>query len=190
VKVLVACERSGIVREAFRALGHDARSCDLVRADDGSQFHIVGDALQVARSDDWDLVIAHPPCTRLCLAGVRWLHERHLWGDLTNAARFFRAFLDLPAARIAVENPVMHGHALRIVGRRADQFVQPWMFGHGETKRTGFWLKGLPLLKPTRIVHGRKQRIWRMPPDEHRARIRSLTYSGIARAMASQWGRS
>lgn len=178
MKVLVACEFSGVVRRAFRDRGHEAWSCDLRPAEDGSPFHIRGDALPLL-SKRWDLLIAHPPCTRLCNSGVRWLSE---------AAAFFRQFLTADVERIAVENPIPHKYALEQIGRRYDQTVQPWQFGCGETKATCLWLKGLPKLKPTNIVCGREGRVWKMPPGPERERERSRTYEGIAAAMAEQWG--
>src|SRR4051812_18302951 len=152
MRVLVACEFSATVRDAFRAVGHDAWSVDLLPTEGDPMFHFQADALEVARGSRWDMVIAHPTCTRLTRAGVRWLHERDLWDDMREAALFFRAFLELDCPRIAVENPVMHRYAVEVVGRRQDQVVQPWMFGHLESKGTGLWLKGLPLLTPTNDV--------------------------------------
>lgn len=187
MKVLVACESSGVVRQAFRDRGHDAWSCDLLPADDGSRFHIRADAANVAR-DGWDLLIAHPPCTRLANSGVRWLAERNLWAEMEEGARFFRQFLDAPVLRIAIENPIPHKYALRKIGRAYDQIVQPWMFGHGETKATCLWLRNLPPLQPTDIVPGREQRLHRLSPSPDRWKERSRTYEGIAAAMAEQWG--
>ena len=189
LRVLVACEFSGIVRRAFAARGHDAWSCDLLPSEDRSNKHIVGDARDLLK-DGWDLLIAHPPCTRLCNSGVRWLAERDLWSDLDEAAELFSAFWNAPIERIAVENPVMHGHAKSRIRNYAPpaQSVQPWQFGHGETKRTCLWLKGLPLLVPTKIVSGREARVHRMPPGPNRWRERSRFFSGIADAMAEQWG--
>lgn len=186
LNVLVGCESSGTVREAFRALGHDAWSCDLLPADDGSQFHIQDDVRNVI-GKRWDIGIFHPPCTRLCNSGVRWLHERDLWADLYKAADLFKACLNAPIPHVAVENPTMHKHALERVGAEASQAIQPWQFGHGETKRTCLWLRNLPPLIPTEIVEGREQRMWRLPPSEDRWKQRSKTYDGIARAMAVQW---
>jgi len=190
VRVLVACEFSGTVRRAFAARGHDAWSCDLLPAEDRSNRHIVGDARDLL-GDGWDLLmVAHPPCTRLCNSGVRWLAERDLWSDLDEAAELFSAFWNSPIARIAVENPVMHRHAKARIVNYAEpaQSVQPWQFGHGETKRTCLWLKNLPKLKPTNIVSGREQRVHRMPPGPDRRKERSRFFSGIAEAMADQWG--
>lgn len=184
--VLVACERSGRVRDAFLERGYDAISADIEDTDVPGP-HYKGDVTQLLR-EPWDMVIAFPPCTRLCLSGVRWLRERDLWADMRAGAEFFLACLDANAPRVAVENPTMHGHARRIVGRGPDFAVQPWMFGHGETKRTCFWTKGLDSLLPTEVVMGRKPRIHRMAPGAQRSRERSATFPGIARAMAEQWG--
>lgn len=145
MKVLVACEYSGRTREAFNALGHDAWSCDLIPSDDNSPKHIQDSLEHVIGCGNihWDLIIAHPPCTYLSNSGVCHLKtDPDRWAKMEQAAEFFRWILDLPFDAIAVENPVMHGHALKIVGRKATQFVQPWMFGHRETKMTGLWLKG------------------------------------------------
>ena len=190
MRVLVACEFSGTVRRAFAARGHDAWSCDLLPAEDRSNRHIIGDARDLL-GDGWDLLmVAHPPCTRLCNSGVRWLAERDLWADLDDAAALFSAFWNAPIERIAVENPVMHRHAkARIVNyEEPAQSVQPWQFGHGETKRTCLWLRNLPKLMPTNIVSGREQRVHRMPPGPDRWKERSRFFSGIAEAMADQWG--
>jgi hypothetical protein len=197
MRVLVACEFSGVVRRAFDAIGHDAWSCDLLPAEDGSNRHIVGDARDILR-DGWDLLmVAHPPCTRLCNSGVRWLSTpppgrttREMWEELEAAAALFSAFWNAPIERVAVENPVMHKHAkARIVGYEPPaQSVQPWQFGHGETKRTCLWLKNLPPLKPTKVVDGREARVHRMAPGPDRWKERSRFYPGIASAMAEQWG--
>ncbi len=187
MKVLIGCEFSGVVRRAFQARGHDAWSCDLQASDDASVFHIVGDVRDVVH-EGWDLLIAHPPCTRLTNSGVRWLAERNLWAELDEGAALFRDMLNAPIARIAVENPIPHGYALRRIGRKYDQIIHPWQFGHGETKATCLWLKGLPRLKPTNIVEGRHARVHRMSPGRDRANQRSKTYEGIAQAMATQWG--
>jgi len=190
MRVLVACEYSGVVRRAFDAIGHDAWSCDLLPAEDGSNRHIVGDARDLL-DDGWDLLmVAHPPCTRLCNSGVRWLAERDLWADLDEAAALFSDFWNAPIPRVAIENPVMHKHAkARIRGYvEPAQSIQPWQFGHGETKRTCFWLRNLPALRPTDIVEGRTQRVHRMPPGPDRWKERSRTFQGVANAMAAQWG--
>lgn len=190
MRVLVACEYSGTVRRAFAARGHDAWSCDLLPSDDRSNRHIIGDARDLL-NDGWDLLmVAHPPCTRLCNSGVRWLEERNLWAELDEAAALFSAFWNAPIERICIENPVMHKHAkARIVNYQPfAQSVQPWQFGHGETKRTCFWLKNLPALTPTNIVEGREQRVFRMTPGPDRWKERSRFFPGIAEAMADQWG--
>lgn len=197
LRVLVACEFSGVVRRAFAALGHDAWSCDLMPAEDRSNCHIIGDA-RAHLNDGWDLLmVAHPPCTRLCNSGVRWLHRPpegkaldQMWRELDQAADLFSAFWNAPIERVCIENPVMHGHAKRRIRNYEPpaQSVQPWQFGHGETKRTCFWLRNLPPLSPTNIVAGREQRVFRMTPGPDRARERSRFFPGIAAAMADQWG--
>lgn len=186
LKILIACEYSGKVREAFKKRGHDVWSCDLLPTEIPGQ-HYEGDVREVLK-DHWDLIVAHPPCTRLCNSGVMWLERRNLWEDMKDGANFFKMFLDHPCKNIAIENPIMHKYAVEIIGRRQDQVIQPWMFGHGETKATCLWLKGLPLLVPTNIVEGRVQRLHLLPPSKDRAKLRSETYQGIADAMASQWG--
>jgi hypothetical protein len=196
-RVLVACERSGVVRSAFRRLGHDAWSNDLVPADDGSPFHIQGDAVAAAYSGGWDLIIAHPECTYLANSGAKHLYagmnaangpEPDRWAKMGAAAQFFLLMLNAPAPMVAVENPIMLGHPKRLFGiPEPTQIIQPWMFGHGETKATCLWLRGLPPLMPTDIVEGREQRVFRMPPGPNRKADRSRTFEGIAQAMASQW---
>ena len=197
LKVLVACEFSGIVRRAFAALGHDAWSCDLLPAEDGSNRHFTCDVRDILH-DGWDmLIVAHPPCTRLCNSGVRWLHAPpagrsldEMWADLDAGCALFSDLWTAPIDRIAVENPVMHRHAKARIRdyEKPTQSVQPWQFGHPETKRTCLWLKNLPPLAPTRIVEGRVARVHRMPPGPDRWRERSRFFPGIAAAMASQWG--
>lgn len=196
-RVLVACEFSGTVRDAFLARGYDAWSCDLLHDENRSNRHITGDARDYL-GDGWDLlIVAHPPCTRLCNSGVRWLTtpppgrtKAEMWAELDQGADLFSAFWNAPIERIAVENPVMHRHAKeRIDGyREPAQSVQPWQFGHGETKRTCLWLKNLPPLTPTEIVDGRRARVHRMPPGPDRWKERSRFFPGIAAAMADQWG--
>jgi hypothetical protein len=186
VKVLVACEYSGVVRDAFGAMGHDAWSCDVLPTEQPGQ-HMQGDVRDYL-NDGWDLMVAHPPCTRLCNSGVRWLHERNLWDDLSRAAEFFRTLLDAPIRMVAVENPVPHKYAIAKIGR-PDQYVQPWEFGDPESKRTGLWLRNLPPLKPwvTERPPIVGSRVHRMPPGPDRARERSRFWPGIATAMAEQW---
>jgi hypothetical protein len=197
VRVLVACEFSGVVRRAFAALGHDAWSCDLLPSEDRSNRHIVGDA-RALLDDEWDLLmVAHPPCTRLCNSGVRWLHVPppgktvdQMWREMREGADLFSAFWNAPIERICVENPIMHRHAKAAIRNYAEpaQTVQPWQHGHGETKATCLWLKGLPPLQPTNIVDGRVARVHRMPAGPNRWKERSRTFAGIATAMAEQWG--
>lgn len=182
VRVLVACEESGEVRRAFRALGHDAWSCDLLPARDGSEFHIQGDVTPLL-SGGWNLMIAFPPCTHLCVSGARWFKEKQR--EQAEALDFVRTLLDAPIPRIALENPI---GVISSRIRKPDQIIQPWQFGHGETKATCLWLKNLPKLVPTNIVEGREARVHRMAPGPNRARDRSATYPGVAAAMAAQWG--
>lgn len=185
----MACEFSGTVRRAFDNFGHDAWSCDLIPSEDNSPKHVQGDA-RTLLNQDWDLMIAHPPCTRLCVAGVHWLARRNLWSELDEAANLFSDFWNAPIPRIAVENPVMHCHAKERITNYEPfaQTVQPWQYGHGETKRTCLWLRSLPPLVPTDVVEGREQRIYMMGETKDRARERSRFYPGIAAAMAEQWG--
>lgn len=197
MKVLVACEYSGTVRNAFLDRGHDAWSCDLLPSEDGSNRHIIGDARDLL-NDGWDLLmVAHPPCTRLCNSGVRWLSTPppgktadQMQAELQVGADLFSAFWNAPIERVAIENPVMHRHAKALIVnyREPAQSVQPWQFGHGECKRTCLWLRNLPPLTPTRIVEGREQRVHRMPQSADRWKERSRFFPGIARAMADQWG--
>jgi hypothetical protein len=206
--VLIGCETSGVVRRAFARRGHDAWSCDLLPAEDGSNQHIVGDVRDLLE-DGWDLLACfHPPCTRLCNSGVRWLHrpptgrtKAQMWADLDSGAALFSALWNAPIERVAVENPVMHRHAkARIVNYLpAAQTVQPWWFGDPAFKATGLYLRGLAPLVPTRKLippspgtaeHRAWSRVHRMPPGPLRWRERSRTYPGIAEAMAGQWGGS
>lgn len=189
MRVLVACEFSGIMREAFLRRGHDAYSCDFrFSAFYRSSRHVVGDVRPLLRQP-WDLVIAHPPCTYLCNSGVRWLNERPGRRDkMKKAAAFFMECLNANAPRVCVENPIQHGEAKALIGQAYSQVIQPWQFGHGETKATCLWLKGLPPLVPTDVVEGREQRVFKMGPGGARGMLRSLTFHGIAKAMAEQWG--
>lgn len=248
MRILVACEFSGVVRDAFAARGHYARSVDLLPTEQHSQTvrfrgdfgcmshatyepkcedceydepwchmhgmfayecpclgptedeaeyaedceygarHLSGDLFTVEDIDGYDLLIAHPPCTRLTNSGVRWLNERNLWAELDEAAAFFRRILALPVSHVAVENPIPHRYALERIGQKYTQIIQPWMFGHGETKATCLWLKNLPRLIPTDIVDGRVARVHLASPGPNRWKERSRTPSGIADAMAAQWG--
>ncbi|MER9829188.1 hypothetical protein NKJ51_12475 [Mesorhizobium sp. M0134] len=201
LRVLIACEFSGTVRRAFADRGHDAWSCDLLPAEDRSNRHIIGDAREIL-NDGWDLLmVAHPPCTRLCNSGVRWLTAppagktlEQMWADLDEGAELFSAFWNAPIERIAIENPVMHKHSKkkRICNYAPPaQSIQPWQFGDDEAKRTCFWLKNLPPLvsthrtKPPIITH----RVWRMPPGPDRQKERSRFFPSVTAAMVAQWGR-
>lgn len=191
MKILVACEFSGIVRNAFAAEGHDAWSCDLLPSETVGNHIICDHDLHILDIllESWDLIIAHPPCTFLANSGVRWLSSDTMrWEQMEHASRFFKAFLDAPAKRVCVENPIIHKHAASLIGRRQDQIIQPWQFGHGETKATCLWLKNLPLLKPTDIVCGRAARVHKEPPSPDRWKNRSRTLPGIARAMGETMG--
>jgi len=184
MRVLVACEYSGAVRDAFRSRGHDAVSCDLLPSDVPGP-HVQGDVLPLL-TGGWDLLVAFPPCTYLCASGMHWTARGLRDPQLTeDALGFVRALLAAPIPRIALENPV--GRISTAI-RPPDQYVQPWEHGHGETKRTGLWLKGLPPLRPTHVVAGREQRVWKMGPSPDRWKQRSATFPGIAAAMAEQWG--
>jgi hypothetical protein len=210
MKILVACEYSGIVRRAFAARGHDAWSCDLLPAEDGSNRHYVGDVRDILY-DGWDLlIVAHPPCTRLCNSGVRWLSvpppgrtQQQLWDELDQGAALFSTLWNAPVPRVAVENPVMHRHAkAKIKNYQAPaQSVQPWEYGDWETKRTCLWLRGLTALIPTYSTLDAARaglglandaqptaRVHRMTPGPARAKERSRFFAGIAEAMADQWG--
>ena len=200
MRVLIACEFSGIVREAFARLGHDAWSCDLLETE------LLGNHLQcdviTVLEDGWDIMIAHPPCTYLANSGVCHLYDHVVsrtgkraavsgearWAEMRKSAWFFRQLLNANIPKIAIENPIPHRYAVAEIGRKYDQIIQPWQFGHGETKATCLWLKNLPLLEPTNIVTERKPRAHYEPPSADRWKNRSRTYRGIADAMAAQWG--
>ena len=200
MRVLVACEFSGVVRDAFIAKGHDAISCDLLPTDKPGPHH-QGDIFEIV-DDGWDMMIAHPPCTYLANSGVQWLtrgsddeqHER--WLRLADGAEFFRLLKGLPIPKIAVENPIPHKYAVERIGSKYDQLVQPWMFGHAESKATCLWLKGLePLTETDNVKEVMKslpkseaQRLHWLPPGPERAKLRSTTFQGLADAMADQWG--
>ena len=181
MKVLVACEFSGTVRDAFIARGHDAMSCDLLPTDSPGP-HYQGDVMDVL-DRGWDLMIAHPPCTHLAVSGARWFKDKV--EEQREALDFVRMLLDAPIEKIALENPIS---VISSKVRKPDQIIQPWQHGHGETKATCLWLKNLPLLTPSNIVEGREGRVWKLPPSEDRWKLRSLTFQGIAKAMAEQWG--
>jgi site-specific DNA-cytosine methylase len=192
MKILVACEESQEVTKAFRAKEHEAYSCDILPCSGGHpEWHIEGDVLEILTAkwipaySNWDMMIAFPPCTDLAVSGARWFKEKQADGRQQRSIDFFMQLANAHIPKIAIENPIgiMSTHY-----RKPDQIIQPWQFGHGETKATCLWLKNLPLLQPTNIVEGREQRIWRLPPSEDRAKLRSKTYPGIAKAMAEQWG--
>jgi hypothetical protein len=201
VRVPIGCEESGVVRTEFEKLGHDAWSCDLVPSRIPGN-HIIGNVLDHL-DDGWDLGIFHPPCTFLTNAGVRHLHSvpsrngvitkihgQSRWIELERAAAMFKLILQCDIPKIAVENPIPHRYAVSRIGRKYDQMIQPWEFDHGETKATCLWLKNLPPLMATIIHTGRVSRVHNMAPSEHRARDRGVTFLGIAKAMANQWGRN
>ncbi len=225
MKVLVACEFSGIVRDAFRARGHDAWSCDLLPSDASNEFHFEQDIIEILYDDCWELLIAHPPCTYLCNSGVHLLHkDESRWAKMIDAAIFFKTFLCSGISRIAVENPVMHKYAIEHIGEKHKQTIQPYEFGHDASKRTCLWLKNLPPLLPTKTIEpnyackcgyrfnrdlgkygcpncegdsGAARKVWgnqtpsgqnKLGPSKDRWKLRSITYQGIANAMAEQWG--
>ena len=208
MNVLVACEESQRVCTAFREKGHNAFSCDIVPCSGGHpEWHIQGDVLKILNPyelpfggeviefrtmdgtnyviEKWDLIVAFPPCTHLAVSGARYFEQKRKDGRQQQGIDFFMEFTKADCEKIAIENPIgiMSTHY-----RKPDQIIQPWMFGHGETKATCLWLKNLPKLEPTNIVDGREHRIWKMPPGPERAKERSKTYWGIARAFAAQWG--
>jgi len=190
MKVLIACEYSGRVRDAFTAMGHDATSVDLLPSETEGR-HIIGDVLDVIKSEHFDLMIAHPPCTDLATSGAKWFAEKRADGRQQKALQFVQDLMDAPIEKIALENPVsiISSHI-----RKPDQYIQPWQFGHDAQKKTGLWLKNLPLLRETNVIH--KERYAnqtpsgqnKLAPSPDRWKDRSRTYQGIADAMASQWG--
>lgn len=182
MKILIACEFSGVVRQAFRSSGYPAWSCDLLPSDDNSEFHIQEDVLNILNWE-WDLMIAHPPCTHLAVSGARWFKDKNT--EQKESIDFFMELVNANIPKIAIENPIS---IMSTRYRKPDQIIHPWQFGHGETKATCLWLKNLPLLKPTNIVAGRESRIHKMPPSPDRWKLRSITYQGIADAIAAQWG--
>lgn len=192
MKVLVACEESQSVCIEFRKLGHEAFSCDILPCSGGHpQWHIQDDVMNVLRHDiispftcEWDMVIAFPPCTDLAVSGAIWFEQKRKDGRQQKSIMFFEFFTHLKNKYVAIENPI---GIMSTLYRKPDQVIQPWQFGHGETKATCLWLKNLPKLQPTNIVEGREQKVWKMPPSKDRAKLRSKTYLGIAQAMAIQW---
>lgn len=200
MRILVACEESQAVTKELRLLGHEAYSCDIQpTSGDNREWHIFGDVLPLLNGNctfctsdgtphsiygKWDMIIAFPPCTHLAVSGARYFEEKIKDGRQQEAINFFMAIANADCDKIAIENPVC---IMSSKWRKPNQYIQPWQFGHGETKKTGLWLKGLPKLKPTNIVEGREQRIWKMQPGPNRAKERSKTFEGIAKAMADQW---
>ena len=184
MKILVACEESQAVTIEMRRLGHEAYSCDIEPCSGGHpEWHLQVDALELLKMK-WDMILAFPPCTHLAVSGAGYFEQKRKDGRQQAAIDFFMRFANADCPKIAIENPV---GIMSSVWRKPDQIIQPWQFGHGETKKTCLWLKGIPLLVPTNIVDGREQRIWKMPPSEDRAKNRAKTFPGIARAMAEQW---
>ena len=192
MNVLIACEFSGVVREAFRKKGHNAFSCDIIDTKIDSPFHLKGDVFQYLKGDlSWDLLIAFPPCTYLCISGNKWMKPEYKdrfpnrQQQREDGLSFVRHLMCCSVEKICIENPI---GIISSRIRKPDQVLQPWMFGHGETKATCLWLKNLPPLRPTNIVSGREARIHKMAPSPTRSMERSITYQGIADAMADQWG--
>ncbi len=184
--ILVGCEESQAVTTAFRELGFEAYSCDLLPCSGGHpEWHLQMDVFEAIKLKKWDAAIFFPPCTDLAVSGARWFAEKQKDGRQQASIKFFWDIVQCDIIRIAIENPI---GIMSTEYRKPDQIIQPWQFGHGETKSTCLWLRGLPPLRPTNIVEGREGRIWKMPPSANRATERSKTYSGIAKAMASQWG--
>ena len=182
MKILIACEFSQIVCKTFREKGHEAYSCDIEPTEGNPEWHLQGNVLQYL-NDGWDMMIAHPPCTHLCVSGARWFKEKQ--EEQKEAIEFFIKLWECDIPKIAIENPI---GIMSTKLRKPDQIIQPWQFGHGETKATCLWLKNLSKLDPTNIVEGRENRIYKMPPSKDRGKERSRFYKGFAEAMANQWG--
>lgn len=193
MKILIACEYSGVVRRAFDAAGHDVISCDLLPSEDASPYHYIGDVRDML-VQDWDMIIAHPPCTDIAVSGAAWFKEKIADGRQARALDFVRIFMDHPCERIAIENPIS---VISSKIRKPEQIIHPWMFGHLETKATCLWLKGLSKLVPTTDLKAEtmlrpereRMRLHYLPPSKDRGHLRSRTYQGIADAMAAQWGK-
>ena len=184
MKILVACEESQEVTIELRRLGHEAYSCDIIPCSgEHPEWHLQQDVIPLLQ-EDWDMIIAFPPCTHLAVSGARYFEQKRADGRQQQGIDFFMEIANADCPKIAIENPI---GIMSSKWRKPDQIIQPWQYGHGETKATCLWLKGLPKLKPTNIVEGREQRMWKMPPSEDRAKMRSKTFPGIARAMAEQW---
>lgn len=187
MKVLVACEESGVVTQAFRERGVTAYSCDILPTSGGHpEWHIQAPVESILEGDEWDMIVAFPPCTDLCVSGARWFAEKRADGRQQKSIAFFLMLAIHTAHKIAIENPI---GIMSTQYRKPDQIIQPWQYGHGETKATCLWLKNLPNLEPTDIVDGRESRIHKMAPSPDRARLRSMTYTGVANAMAAQWSK-
>lgn len=201
LKVLIGCEFSGRVRDAFLSMGHDALSCDLLPTEHPGP-HYQGDIRDLIRAENWDLAVFHPPCTYLANSGARWLYSNGekdpgRWDNMRQAAEFFKELLRSPINKICIENPIQHKHAKEIIKTPFSQVIQPWQFGHPESKATCLWLKNLPPLSPTNILQKPPSGRWenqtpgghnKIPPSKDRWKLRSKTYPGIADAMAQQWG--
>ena len=183
MRVLIACEFSQIVTKAFRDKGHEAYSCDLLPTDGNPDWHYEMDASELVSLFSWDLLVAHPPCTHLAVSGARWFKDKQK--EQKEALEFVQMLMDAPIDKICIENPIS---VISTKIRKPDQIIQPWQFGHGETKATCLWLKNLPKLTPTNIVEGREARVHKEPPGPDRWKKRSITMQGIANAFASQWG--
>jgi len=196
MKILIACEYSGVMRDAFTKKGHDVMSCDLLPSDKPGK-HYQGDVMDII-NDGWDMLIAHPPCTYMSNSGVCHLHKDPArWVELFKAGEFFKGFLDADIPKIVIENPIMHKYGKQLIGNiKQSQVIQPWMHGHAEQKATCLWIKGLPLLTESNNVKeemmllpkNKRQRLHYFPPSPDRWKLRSTTYAGIANAMAEQWG--
>lgn len=185
MKVLIGCEESQEVCKAFRAKGHEAYSCDLLPCSGGHpEWHIQADVFEAIQSREWNMAVLFPPCTDLAVSGARWFAEKRKTGEQQRSIELFMKIVNCGIDKMAIENPI---GIMSTIYRKPDQIIQPWQFGHGETKATCLWLKGLPPLQPTDIVEGREARIHKMAPRPDRAKMRSKTYSGIAKAMADQW---
>lgn len=185
MNVLIACEESQAVAVEFRKLGHKAYSCDIEPCSGGHRkWHIQEDVLNILDWPMWDMILAFPPCTHLSVSGARWFGEKRRTGQQQAGIDFFMKFANCNCQKVAIENPI---GIMSTKWRKPDQIIQPWQYGHGETKATCLWLKGLPILMPTDIVDGRESRIHNMPPSKERSKLRSKTFTGIAQAMAGQW---
>lgn len=190
MKGIIGCEFSQVVTQAFRKRGIETYSCDLLDGEINNEWHIKGDILEVLQRGNYDFGIFHPPCTRLCNSGVRWLNERNLWKEMEEAAEFFKSLLNSDIPYICVENPIPHKYAVDSIGEKYTQIIQPWQFGHTTSKATCLWLKGFPKLEPTKIIPEEERTfgIHLAPPGPERWKFRSRTFQGIAEAMAEQYG--